>query len=897
MDGAAAERTDPEAVDGGIVGHLRPGQRIVLAGGYLALTAAGSWAAMQFEVDQFSVLFPPAALALAYLVLVGPKGAPVVIVARLAFVTPLSAGVSWPDSLPRELGRALVVTAVYLAAAMILRRIGMHHARLRQFGWFAVVGVFGAPLVAAAGVAVVDVAVGDATLASAGEGARVFWTGDAVAVATITPVILLAAWRWRFGQPVRRPPLTWTRRVEAAAQALAVVLVPVVALALGTARGPTPLLGLAVLPALWVALRHDLLVGAVGVLVLNTVIAAAMAHGVGVDLALVELQTVMLAGALGAYYVGAQTHTTEVIVDELRSREERFKALLDSLPELVVTFDRNGSVISSNSPPARCGTEATDRAIVDQLRSSWRQQGASVAAGGGPRQHEWALDDGDGQRWFDTHFVPQHSGAGEVSGIMTVTANLTPEREARARLEHERLHEALTGLPNRRAGTMLLEELLASEEATTGASVAAVVGVDLDRFHLLNQSLGHAVGDAVLGDVARRLQQCAERNRAHLMHLGGDEFALAVLCPPDGAAAQRCADDALDAVRAPLHPALGGSAEGIGVILTASVGVRVAGDADIAPDQLLHDAEVAVNAAKELGRDRVVVFDDEQRREARDRQRRIAGLHAALANDELIVHFQPEVDLRSGDIVGFEALVRWRTADGLVPPGEFVPLAEELGLDVDLGTRVFDRSFAAAAAWPEGDRQSRPTLSVNVTARHMVTAGFVDDLVALAERHGLDPCDVRLELTETSIMTDPERAAAVIAEVRRCGATVALDDFGTGYSSISQLQRLGVDVLKIDRSFVAGLPDDSGARAIVSLVVGLGEALGIAVTAEGVETEAQRQCLVELGCGVGQGYLFDRPADHASTLDLLARVHRYHVGRPADVAAPTPDRDATAILR
>jgi diguanylate cyclase (GGDEF)-like protein len=672
----------------------------------------------------------------------------------------------------------------------------------------------------------------------------------------------------------------------------------------------TPLLALAVLPLLWVALRQDLIVAAAGVLVLNILIATTAALELGAGAELVELQVVMLAGALAAYYVASLVHTTTEAIADLNESEGRYRLLTDATPDLVIRLSLEGTVTAHNEPPWPHGATAWARAVRDRLAVDWLQRVAELdeaTPAGRPELHEELVFDamavarladeagqtapptgsyrpGAGRSaeqdarapvQLDVRVLPELSADGTLRGVVAVATDRTNERAVTAQLAWEQHHDQLTGLANAAA----LEQRLASDVARTDPEEghAAVALVDLDGFRLVNHTRGREVGDQLLRDVAHHLRRAA-RPGDLTARLSGDAFAVALWLAP-GQRPEAAVRPLLRAVR---EAAVPGEDHGP----TASIGLAVAADAATTPAELLRDADTAMNVAKESGRARLVVFDSSQRAEVLGRQATVSGLQRAIAAEELVVHFQPVVSLDSGVTTSVEALVRWASPEGLRYPDAFIGLAEEVGLDVPLGSRVLDLAVAEMASW---HRNGSPDLgvSVNVTARQLATPGFAAEVLSTCARHGFDPSHLWLELTETSVMGDPERSIAVMEELRAEGVGVALDDFGTGYSSIAYLQQLPVDVLKIDRAFVSGLPDDDEARAIVALVVGLSAAMGIAVTAEGVETDEQRRCLLELGCHAGQGYLFARPEDPSSLVGRMpvpAAIERVGSGPPERTA-------------
>jgi diguanylate cyclase (GGDEF)-like protein len=377
--------------------------------------------------------------------------------------------------------------------------------------------------------------------------------------------------------------------------------------------------------------------------------------------------------------------------------------------------------------------------------------------------------------------------------------------------------------------------------------------VDLDGFKGVNEVLGMPAGDDVLLHAADRIRRVVGPD-AIIARLGADEFA-AALAVDDLAAMERLGAALVAEVQ--IRVPMGGRH----LHVSSSVGVAVGGG-DVPATSVVQDAESALAAAKEGGRNRYVAFEDRHRTASLDREARLALLHQCIDEHTLVVQYQPLVDLETRRIVSLEALARLPDPDGgLVPPALFIPLAEEVGLDARLGALVLEQALEDLARWPTPDGQAPLTMAVNVTARQLTERGYVHQVLSACQRTGTPPERVCLELTETMVMADPEAATRALHELRASGVSAALDDFGVGYSSIAYLKRLPIDILKIDRSFVTGLPHDPDSRAIVGLIVGLAEALGLGVTAEGIEEEEQLAGLLELGCRRGQGYLFDRPVD------------------------------------
>ena len=430
-------------------------------------------------------------------------------------------------------------------------------------------------------------------------------------------------------------------------------------------------------------------------------------------------------------------------------------------------------------------------------------------------------------------------------------------------LAHVAVHDTLTGLPNR----VLLADRLgqALRRCTRTGSSVAVLFIDLDRFKFVNDSRGHAVGDELLVAVAERLRGVV-RGHDTVARFGGDEFV--VVCEDDDAAVQASviAEHVAEVLREPVLT------DGQEVFLGASIGIAVADSGADSPESLLRDADAAMYRAKERGRDRCEFFDAVMRTEAVARLETQSALHRAVERDELRLHYQPVVDLASGEVRGVEALVRWaRPHHGLVGPGAFIPLAEETGLIVPIGKWVLEEAARQVALWQEARPGQRLTVNVNLSAAQLRQPDLVDNLAAVIDTYGIDPGALCLELTESTFMEEAEGHGAALAALKALGVNLAMDDFGTGYSSLTYLKRFPVNVLKIDQAFVGGLGRDASDTAIVRSVIDLAHALGLTVVAEGVETADQAAHLCRLGCDLAQGYYFARPLPPDELDSLLER--------------------------
>jgi diguanylate cyclase (GGDEF)-like protein len=429
---------------------------------------------------------------------------------------------------------------------------------------------------------------------------------------------------------------------------------------------------------------------------------------------------------------------------------------------------------------------------------------------------------------------------------------------SRDELRHQAFHDALTGLPNR---ALLLDRIdhAQARVARSNAPIGVLV-VDLDEFKAVNDSMGHPAGDALLVEVSARLRSIV-RAQDTAARLGGDEFAVVLEDLQEPAEAIAVAERVAEALREP-YDVLGTELR-----VTGSVGVAL-GLGGEGAEELLRNADLAMYEAKGEGADRVRVYQPHMYTANLERRALERDLRAAVEGKEFFLQYQPLVRLSTGTVYGFEALVRWQhQLRGVVPPGSFVPLAEELGLIVPLGTWVLEEACREAAGWPDGE-QGPLTLSVNLSARQLSEPDLVDTVATALAASGLAPERLTLEITESALAEDD--AVRRLQELKRLGVALAVDDFGTGYSSLSRLHQLPVDVVKIDKSFVDAL--STGEAAFVAAIVRLAGEVRVGTVAEGVEEAAQREALLDLGCRSAQGYLFARPLDAADVPGFVNRV-------------------------
>jgi diguanylate cyclase (GGDEF)-like protein/PAS domain S-box-containing protein len=448
-----------------------------------------------------------------------------------------------------------------------------------------------------------------------------------------------------------------------------------------------------------------------------------------------------------------------------------------------------------------------------------------------------------------------------VQSIANVLADALARQATEDEIRHRALHDSLTGLPNRILFLDRLEQALA--RLRRGNSMAAVMFLDLDRFKHVNDSLGHHAGDEILTAVAPRLKQ-ALRATDTVARFGGDEFGILL----EDIASEVAATQAAERIAAVFaRPFVLGSAEHF---VTASVGIALARGGERA-DELVRDADTAMYRAKEGGHARYELFDDDLRARAVSRLRMETELRRALERNELRLEYQPVVSLRDEAIVGVEALLRWQHPDrGLIPPAEFIPIAEETGLIEPIGSRVLEEACRQAAEWHAAMPDRAPVgISVNLSAVQIANATLPDTVAMALRAADLDPSTLSLEITESVLLGETARLTETLTRLRKLGVRLVLDDFGTGYSSLGYLTRLPLDSLKVDRAFVDGLGRDRQDTSITEAIVAMARALSLPVICEGVETELQLAELRRMGCDQVQGFYFSRPVGARAIMSML----------------------------
>ncbi|HEX7134127.1 MAG TPA: EAL domain-containing protein, partial [Iamia sp.] len=554
----------------------------------------------------------------------------------------------------------------------------------------------------------------------------------------------------------------------------------------------------------------------------------------------------------------------------VESRERHFQTLAVNAADAVVVLDAEGHILEGASQLARLlsydetmveGASALDRrALVDEPAVRALLERALVSPGV-VSEDELRIRHGNGEtRWLAARVLNRLDDP-DVCGIVVNLQDISDRKRMEEQLAHQAFHDPLTGLANRALVIDRIEHSL-QRGSRTGTD-PAVIYLDVDGFKTVNDRLGHEAGDSLLRQIADRLVATV-RAEDTVARLGGDEFA--ILVEENHAQADEArttAERILQAMGIPLQ------IEDELIAVSASIGVAVANPRSTTTS-LLRDADVAMYRAKASGKAQVVVYDLDMGTEAGETLQIEADLARAVERGELELFYQPVVDLANERVVGFEALLRWwHPRLGLVLPDRFIPVAEKTGLIVPIGRWVLETACATAARWQQSDPNGTMTMAINVSARQFASDDIVDDVARALSSSGLDPQRLVLELTETALVADPEQTAQRLHHLHDLGAKLAIDDFGTGFSSLSYLRQFPVDILKIDRSFIETITDDTPLPPIVRGLLDLGHTLDLEIVAEGIELDVQRTGLRDQSCGLGQGFLFSRPLPAADAERLL----------------------------
>lgn len=566
-----------------------------------------------------------------------------------------------------------------------------------------------------------------------------------------------------------------------------------------------------------------------------------------------------------------------------QAADERFRALVDTSPDYLYVVADDRAIIYGSPTAIGGGVHTVEH--LDELLDALDDDDATALA----NAYEVGTDDepivvawpGEESRWYEVRVV-DHRANRAIGGRVITARDVTQSMLLRRRLERQATEDELTGLANRRALQLLLDEEMAPDRPAT----MALLLVDLDGFKGVNDTLGHPVGDELLRQVAVRLRHSTRRGE-EVARLGGDEFAIVVsdIDPVEGPAA--ICLRLLEAMRIPYR------VEGEMLSLRASIGVALADDSSD-PEGIFRQADISLYEAKSRGGNCFVVFEPAMEELLRLSTRLEREMRPALDRGEFWLVYQPVVDVETEAIVGLEALMRWESQTlGKISPQVFIPAAESSGLIVELGRWALQEACQRLAQWRRNPAFADLWMSVNVSVLQLIQPDFVDDLMRAIEKAGHEPSGLQIEVTESVMAQDQQLLSAALQQIRRLGVRVALDDFGTGYASMSQLQTLPVDTLKIDRAFIDALcTGGERARDVVQALIRLGEALGLEVIAEGVERLPQLGVLRTQSCDLAQGFLFAQPMQPEQIDRLLIRA-----GAELTGSTTGSDRDGGASAR
>ncbi|MFQ5857552.1 MAG: putative bifunctional diguanylate cyclase/phosphodiesterase, partial [Anaerolineae bacterium] len=563
------------------------------------------------------------------------------------------------------------------------------------------------------------------------------------------------------------------------------------------------------------------------------------------------------------------------VEEALREGEERFRELYEEAPIAYYSVGVDGRICRANRNTAEMSGYALDdlvgRPVFDLYADTpaGKEKAQEVfqrfRAGEEIRGEELEWRTADGRSvWISITVRPFRDAEGRIVESRAMAVDITDRKRAEEQLLHDAFHDALTGLPNR---ALFVDRMIQAIERAKRHEeyMFAVLFLDLDRFKVVNDSLGHTIGDELLIAIARRLEVCL-RAIDTVARLGGDEFVLLVEDIEDVSDATRVAERVQEELRLPFN------LHGHEVFTTASIGIVLSTTGYDRPEEILRDADIAMYRAKVRGKARYELFDTAMRDRAVARLELETELRRAIERQEFRVHYQPIVSLAAGRIAGFEALLRWQHPErGLVSPGEFIPVAEETGLIIPIGQWVLREACQQMRDWQVQFPGGPPlTISVNLFRRQFQQPDLVEQVEQILQETGLDARSLRLEITESVIMENTESATAMLSQLKAMGVQVQMDDFGTGYSSLSYLNQFPIDTIKIDRTFVSKMGVDGNHSGIVHTMLTLARDLGMDTIAEGVETAEQLAYLKELECEYGQGYHLSKPLDSEAAEALIA---------------------------
>ena len=567
--------------------------------------------------------------------------------------------------------------------------------------------------------------------------------------------------------------------------------------------------------------------------------------------------------------------------------EQRLAALVRNSSDAVLVCDLDASVsFVTPSIAAVLGLtpeQVVGRRVIDLVDDADRDVFVRLLTtlhAGEDRSLSLRMHHADGRMLNVEGTITNLLGDAAVGGLVVTIRDVTDRVQLERQLTHQAFHDSLTQLANRQ----LFSDRLSHALARRGANLPPLVVLfcDLDEFKNVNDSLGHGVGDQVLVEIAKRAA-ASVRAGDTVARLGGDEFAI-LLEDANLALGQAIAERLLEAIAEPIE------VDGSILTVRVSIGMAAARPGELSGEDVLRNADVAMYLAKDRGKGMIAVYESRLHAEALDRLAFRADLQRAIRQDELVLHYQPTVDLTTGRVAGFEALVRWNHPEhGLIPPADFITVAEETGLIHSLGSWVLRVACRAAVElYGNAPASEKMTMAVNVASQQLGRSDFVDEVFAVLAETGLKPQQLTLEITESVLVQDVEVIIERLARLRSAGIRIAIDDFGTGYSSLAYLRELPVDVLKVDKAFIDRVMTDRNDAALTEAILAMSASMSLLTVAEGVEDDAQAGWLTAARCRYGQGYLWSRPVPLELAREL---VLRRMIATPAPPAQLPPPRD------
>ena len=574
----------------------------------------------------------------------------------------------------------------------------------------------------------------------------------------------------------------------------------------------------------------------------------------------------------------------------LAERDQLFQLITENAADLIAVVDTQGRRLY-NSPAYQRVLGYTEEELkspsLDQIHPDDQQRvmeaGQKAHTTGRGERLEYRIRHKDGSwRVLESTASAVKNNKGETTKLVIVNRDITQRKRAEELLAHNAFHDTLTTLPNRALFVDRLDHALTLAKRHSDYKFAVFI-IDVDEFKVFNDSLGHANGDQLLIEISKRLttslrnidtisrSNLTKRREAPkpddtLARLGGDEFTVLLDDIRNPSDAIRVAQRIQEKWDAPFI------INGQEVVVTISVGIALSDVAYSSADDLLRDAEIAMYRAKQSGKGSFEIFDPNKHASAFQRLKLETDIRKGLEQGEFKVFYQPIVSLKNGRIIGFEALSRWQRPTGIVPPNDFIAVADESGLIIPMNRQLMQDASRQLKSWQE-QFPSDPNLymSVNITSKQFALPNLSSEIAQIVEKAGLKPQDFQLEITETITMTDPIHALTLLTQLREFGFRISIDDFGTGYSSLSRLQRFPADSLKIDRAFISKMDTDADSEQIVKLIVTLGHQLRMKVVGEGTETEDHVNRLKNMDCEMAQGYFFSKPVDDQAISQLLSK--------------------------